>query len=128
MDVALGVTRVAAVGIGTRNSRVEGEAGRAAYKKLRVEVSLTSLNVWSHQAVPNKRGAAIFAPLAPEKYQAQPPTFFQRQKDVGCQGDVEEHQCAGSHLGAGVTGVRPQDGTLVFHHFMQGAFLIEFQL
>lgn len=56
------------------------------------------------------------------------PTSFQRQKDVGCQGDVEEHQCAGSHLGAGVTGVRPQDGTLVFHHFMQGAFLIEFQL
>lgn len=67
---AVGVTRVAAVGIGTRNSRVEGEAGRAAYKKLRVEVSLTSLNVWSHQAVPNKRGAAIFAALAPEKNQA----------------------------------------------------------
>lgn len=91
---ALGVTRVAAVGIGTRNSRVEGEAGRAAYKKLRVEVSLTSLNVWSHRAVPNKCGAAIFAALAPEKNQAQPPTFFQRQKDVGCQGDVEEHRCA----------------------------------
>lgn len=29
-------------------------------------------------------------------------------------------------LGDGVTAVRPQDGALLFHHLMQGAFQIKF--
>lgn len=68
-------------------------------------------------------GIAIFAAFTPEKVRHN---LQHLARAVGCR---EECCSAGRALlvrmlGAGVTGVRPQDGALVFHPVMQGAFLI----
>lgn len=86
----------------------------------------------SPQAIPNERGVAIFAALAPEKVRHN---LQHLPRGKGCsaggwQGQGEQHWRAGravlgQMIGDGVTGVRPQDGALVFHHFMQGAFLMK---
>lgn len=82
----------------------------------------------SHQAIPNQWEIPIFAALAPEKAR-QHLQHLPRGKGhwaVGCQGEVEEPWCVGRAvlgwlIADAVTAVRPQ----VFHHLMQGTFLIK---